>query len=177
MAERDDGGDAAAETQTPLCAMARVVMAEAPDELRAALRAMSGQGAEPQRGLVRYARRRLAWLERRGHRRNRSPPGLLTVCPCAAGTGGPVQPSAGRIVVEEPRLPGAPPWRGTDADDAPPTSGPGRRAVAEFCNGGAPPRRDGPVAKCRSGRTIGPRGRAFFPGGRRPQSAAAPAWG
>jgi hypothetical protein len=60
---RDDGGDAGA--QHALRAGARVVTAEAPDELRAALRALSAQGAEPQRGLVHYARHRLTWLEQR----------------------------------------------------------------------------------------------------------------
>jgi hypothetical protein len=65
VAGRDGGGGEDAGAQQALRAVARVITAEAPDELRAALRAMSAQGAEPRRGLVHYARRRLAWLEHR----------------------------------------------------------------------------------------------------------------
>jgi hypothetical protein len=68
VAARDDGGGgggADGGARGALRAVARVVTAATPDELRAALRAMSAQGAEPQRGLVHYARRRLAWLEQR----------------------------------------------------------------------------------------------------------------
>ena len=71
MAQRDAVG-LGEETRArwALRAAARVITAEAPDEIRAALRALSVQGVAPPRGLVRYARRRLDWLEhQRAHQR------------------------------------------------------------------------------------------------------------
>ena len=98
--------------------------------------------------------------------------GLLTPCARAAGAVCAVQPAAGRIVAEDRRpqgrLLGGGSTRTTEVDERAGATCPG----GSFATGAR-----GRAATCasqnaRSGRTSGPRGRAFFPGSRRAQSAA-----
>jgi hypothetical protein len=118
----------------------------------------------------------LGWAPPQPRHLNRTRPGLLPMCARAAGAGGTVEPPAGGVVAQAPRLPGAPPG-GNRRGRRQPTSVPGRRAgggVLQRAPAAAPRRARRPMPQRR---LIGPRGRACFPGSRRPQCAAGSARG